>query len=306
MALNEILMNAKATIRRNSSSSEEIVPPDGESELVISFTVFDQENKPLPGAKVKFEVFAVRPADNAFRTEDGVVNQYRSEKTKEKIRKEIRSGKIRLLGTMDKNEATSDESGQVVAVYKASHIGGNQDEIGQERVVASLVYDKEVKVEMIVNLGCDYLVPIPTVDGGLRIINSAGIYIHKNVATLLKTVGEQIKNEKWKIPITISAGTFKWGGLYPPHSAHRYGTEIDFWTMASDGKKPYKYTDTEYDREKTQTLVDIFTKAGATQILFCDPKVKGVKPYAGHEDHLHLSFMPKLSFTEMESNPCKS
>lgn len=271
--------------------------PDGISAVEIPFKVTNtQTGDPIPNAKITFSVEFIRPNGADTRTEQGIVDQYREASTKEEIRRRIRSGEIKLIGTINTNEASTDAQGVAKVTYVASHIGGNQVEIGQEKVIATLESNGQV-VPCIINVGFDFLVPIPTIDKGVRIINSKGKHIHKDLAPLFEILGEEIKNSNWPVPMTISAGTLTWGGLYPPHKAHRWGAEFDVWTIATDGLQPYKFTEPQYDRAKTQILVDKLIKYGATKIFFNDPNINGVKYETGHDDHLHVSFA-KNNFKE--------
>ncbi|MDA2086272.1 hypothetical protein PDM90_02615 [Bacillus cereus] len=282
---------AMKVLSAKMSDEPPLLYPDGKQWVEVGFKVFNEDTgEPVPNAKVIFSVQPLRPNDPSTRTEQGVVEQYPKE-TREKIRTKIQNGEIKLIGILDKSETTSDPTGIAKVKYTSSHIGGNQPEIGQEKIVATIVDNGKIS-EFIVNLGYDFLVEIPTVDKLVRIVNAKGVYIHKELAPLFGILAKEIQELKWNVPMTISAGALKWGGLYPPHSAHRFGAEFDIWTMATDDLEPYKYTHPKYDREKTQILVNSLIKHGARKIYFQDPNVTGVTSYAGHDDHLHVSFAP--------------
>lgn len=82
------------------------------------------------------------------------------------------------------------------------------------------------------------------------------------------------------------------GGPFPPHSSHRNGREVDIRVMRSDGAEAgVAYTDPTYSRSLTQELVNLLWATGQVEvILFNDPAVEGVQPWAGHDDHLHVRF----------------
>ncbi|MFB5561430.1 hypothetical protein [Bacillus cereus] len=288
-------------LSENMSNESVRLNPDGLSAVEIGFPVVEEgTNKPVPNVKVTISVIPIRPDGAEWRTEQGVVNQYPVE-SQEIIRGRIRSGEIKLIGPLSATEVITDADGIAKVRYTASHIGGNQDEIGQEKIVASL--ENGSTSEFIVNLGYENLVEIPIVDKGLRIQNSRGKYIHTELAPFLKNIGEEIKRVGWPVPMTISAGTFKWGGLYPPHKAHRGGAEFDIWTMATDGNAAYSYKSPKYDRAKTQALVNVFKDAGATKILFNDPDVTGVSGSdKSHDNHLHVSFARNTLTGEIKVN----
>jgi peptidoglycan hydrolase-like protein with peptidoglycan-binding domain len=84
------------------------------------------------------------------------------------------------------------------------------------------------------------------------------------------------------------------GGPFPPHSSHQKGVDVDIRPVRNDRKEePVTYQSASYSRALTQQLVDIIRANGVLSIrtiLFNDPNVRGVSPYPGHDDHLHVSF----------------
>jgi|GEM_PF-1062881 len=89
--------------------------------------------------------------------------------------------------------------------------------------------------------------------------------------------------------------SLKDGGPFPPHSSHRNGTDIDVRPMNSQGLQVggVSWRSPIYDRAATQELVDTFYSTGLVrQIFFNDPRLEGVKPLAGHDDHLHIQVQP--------------
>ena len=81
------------------------------------------------------------------------------------------------------------------------------------------------------------------------------------------------------------------GIAFPPHKGHRNGLQVDIRAIRLDGEqKPVHYDEANYDRRRTQILVDIIrAQAEVTVVYFNDPKVSGVSHLKGHDDHLHVS-----------------
>ncbi|MGH9845907.1 MAG: penicillin-insensitive murein endopeptidase [Blastocatellia bacterium] len=78
------------------------------------------------------------------------------------------------------------------------------------------------------------------------------------------------------------------------HKSHQKGVDVDISLVRNDGReKPVVYQAPQYSRPLTQELVD---KIRANRILpvgliyFNDPAVRGVQPYRGHDNHLHVRF----------------
>jgi hypothetical protein len=259
--------------------------PNGAGTVTWPLQVTDQNGNPVPGVTVAFRVEAVQPTGAAWRTEDGVVARYGAG-SQATVRQRIRNGQIRLIGTMRQSQVVTNASGIAEGVYQVSHIGGNDGAIGQEKIIASI---SGSNVELVVDIGYDWLVSIPTVANGLRVQGATGAHTHRDLAPQLKRLGEAIQSVGWPHPATVTAGTLRWGGLYPPHLSHQWGAELDFRPMTTNGL-PGKYTDANYDRERTQILIRALRELGATTIYFNDPMVTGATPLAGHDDHLHASF----------------
>lgn len=110
------------------------------------------------------------------------------------------------------------------------------------------------------------------------------------------------------------------GGKFPPHVSHQVGLDVDIRLMRNDGKEEdftwcaqdkcnikitpgkgsctvepgYQYH-RSYSQPLTQELVNLIHGNGVLKvefILFNDPKVKGVKCYKNHDNHLHVRFYP--------------
>jgi hypothetical protein len=86
------------------------------------------------------------------------------------------------------------------------------------------------------------------------------------------------------------------GGPTPRHGAHQRGLEVDIRPPRSDGRElPATFRDPNYSRVLTQQLVELINRNPILRvrvILFNDPGIRGVTPYAGHNDHLHVGFLP--------------
>jgi Putative peptidoglycan binding domain/Penicillin-insensitive murein endopeptidase len=85
------------------------------------------------------------------------------------------------------------------------------------------------------------------------------------------------------------------GGPTPDHASHQDGVDVDLSLVASTNEEiGLTWTSPEYSRERTQELVDLLWNNSQTRvsiILFNDPQVKNVEPWAGHDNHLHVRFI---------------
>jgi hypothetical protein len=81
------------------------------------------------------------------------------------------------------------------------------------------------------------------------------------------------------------------GAVMSPHQTHRNGRNADIRPVRKDGKKlPVTIHDAQYSRELTRALVEILrSDANFKSVLFNDTQIQGVKPFADHDDHLHVS-----------------
>jgi hypothetical protein len=78
------------------------------------------------------------------------------------------------------------------------------------------------------------------------------------------------------------------------HKDHNDGLTIDVRPARTDGAPlPVTYQSGQYDRDATQRLVDAFHSTGqVSNIYFNDPRISGVQPLAGHDNHLHVKLKP--------------
>ena len=90
--------------------------------------------------------------------------------------------------------------------------------------------------------------------------------------------------------------SFAVGGPMPPHVSHQQGTDVDLAPIASTEEEiALTWDHPKYSRQRTQQLVDLIRNnpiLDVRTILFNDPDVIGVEPWAGHDNHLHVSFLP--------------
>lgn len=84
------------------------------------------------------------------------------------------------------------------------------------------------------------------------------------------------------------------GGSFPPHSTHREGLNVDIRPVRNDNsEEAVTYKDATYSRTLTQDLVNLIYAnpvLTVSSILFNDPGVQRVKPYTGHDNHVHVTF----------------
>jgi peptidoglycan hydrolase-like protein with peptidoglycan-binding domain len=86
------------------------------------------------------------------------------------------------------------------------------------------------------------------------------------------------------------------GGFMEPHTSHQKGVDVDIAPIANDTAEiPLTWSHPQYSRERSQQLVDLIHNnplLKVRSILFNDPNVRDVSPWAGHDNHLHVSFFP--------------
>jgi peptidoglycan hydrolase-like protein with peptidoglycan-binding domain len=94
--------------------------------------------------------------------------------------------------------------------------------------------------------------------------------------------------------IGIGNISFASGGPMPPHTSHQQGVDVDLAPVANNEEElPLTWDHPKYSRQRTQQLVNLIRNnpiLGVRTILFNDPNVQGVEPWAGHDNHLHVSF----------------
>lgn len=94
--------------------------------------------------------------------------------------------------------------------------------------------------------------------------------------------------------IVIGVGdiSFSQGGKMPPHGSHRRGVDVDIRPQRKDGSRiPISITDPAYSHDNTLKVVQALQRDSNLElILFNDNKIKGVRFYEGHHNHLHVRF----------------
>lgn len=103
---------------------------------------------------------------------------------------------------------------------------------------------------------------------------------------------------KWattgRAPVAFGNISLKNGGWFaPPHCAHRNGNDVDIRPQRRDrANAPVSYLESNYDRDATRQMVRQLIASTGASILFNDPiliQERLVRPYRGHDDHLHVS-----------------
>lgn len=123
--------------------------------------------------------------------------------------------------------------------------------------------------------------------------DAASTWGTSNTIASVKQVAQQWRDQGFTVRLGINDISEPHGGYFPPHDGHRNGTAVDFRLMRNDGQEAavQSYWDGSYSQQLTQHLVDMLWATGEVEfILFNDPNVSGVEPWAGHDDHLHVQF----------------
>lgn len=94
--------------------------------------------------------------------------------------------------------------------------------------------------------------------------------------------------------IGIGDISFRGGGKMSPHKSHQKGVDVDISIMRNDRvESGTQYQNSNYSRALTQELVSLIranTVLKVERIYFNDRQVQGVKPWPGHDNHLHVRF----------------
>ena len=117
----------------------------------------------------------------------------------------------------------------------------------------------------------------------------------KGTIDALTAVGRAFKAKHPSGPrIGMGDISFRGGGPMAPHKSHTRGVDVDIRLPRNDGVEAgTNFRDPTYSRSHTQDLVNMIRANGVLRveyIFFNDPSVTGVKPWAGHDDHLHVRF----------------
>jgi len=97
-------------------------------------------------------------------------------------------------------------------------------------------------------------------------------------------------------PIQIGDMSYVDGRPMPHHAGHRGGLDVDVrpgHIPGHIGGVGNYQNNPVYSVQQTQTIVDTFRADPRVQfILFNDRAVSGVRPWSGHDNHLHVRFSP--------------
>lgn len=109
------------------------------------------------------------------------------------------------------------------------------------------------------------------------------------IATL-EQVCAQFRDSHPGVEIGIGDISFAGGGQMPPHNSHRLGTDADLRPLRTDGRRlPVTFRDAAYSRELTRDLAAaLLAHRNVKGILFNDAAIAGVRPFNGHDNHLHV------------------
>jgi peptidoglycan hydrolase-like protein with peptidoglycan-binding domain len=129
--------------------------------------------------------------------------------------------------------------------------------------------------------------------GFYRCFDATSTWATSNTVATLELVAERWHDAGYGVRIGVNDISEPHGGYFWPHESHRSGQDVDLRLMRNDGVEAalQSWRDPAYSRALTQRLVDMLWATGEVDfILFNDPNVIGVKPWAGHDDHLHVHF----------------
>lgn len=108
---------------------------------------------------------------------------------------------------------------------------------------------------------------------------------------MLQEVAQSFHQARPDLSVGIGDISLRDGAVMKPHRSHRNGRNIDIRPLRKDGlKRGVSFKESaNYDREATRVLVQILlAHPNIKRILFNDPRIEGVKPFAGHDNHLHI------------------
>jgi hypothetical protein len=99
-------------------------------------------------------------------------------------------------------------------------------------------------------------------------------------------------------PFSIGQISKSGGGTMPPHKSHKLGVDIDVRPMRKDGANaPVEITQSQYDRELTTELIDLWwRKAPVQNVFFNDQTVisAALSQFVnGHGNHFHVRLRAK-------------
>jgi peptidoglycan hydrolase-like protein with peptidoglycan-binding domain len=124
---------------------------------------------------------------------------------------------------------------------------------------------------------------------------SAQQYGHPATIRAIQAIGAAWQRAQPRGPrIGIGDLSIRGGGPMRGHASHQRGLDVDIRPLRADGRDAATtFKSPEYSRALTQQLVNMIRSNGVLRvraILFNDPKVRGVKYWPGHDNHLHVRF----------------
>lgn len=141
--------------------------------------------------------------------------------------------------------------------------------------------------------------PLPRATPGLTsYVATARQYGLPETIRALQAVGAAWQRAHPRGPrIGIGDISARGGGPLRPHKSHQRGVDVDIRPVRGDGREgPTRFQDAAtYSRALTQELVNLLRANGVLRVqyvFFNDPRVTGVRPQAGHDNHLHVRFFP--------------
>lgn len=266
--------------------------PDGVAHAVWRFLIVDGSDQRLPGKTVTLQVRAMRPLA-PWREKDDLVakfTEFGGASAGAKAKAKIEGGTLRQLSTCPAS-VVSGPDGVVEVPITASHIGSDfaQQRKGAEQVVATC---ESATLTQDLAIGYTNLGRINAVQGLAVASSATGRYTNPQLVRLLEDLASRVVAAEWPYPVTISAASLRFGGLYPPHFTHVEADTLDMRPMSTDGKPTWAKQDGthagNYDLERTKILIAALTSTGAT-VRF-NGKGAGGQPLAGHDNHLHASW----------------
>lgn len=116
-------------------------------------------------------------------------------------------------------------------------------------------------------------------------------YATRNTVDTVERIAERY-NTRTGRNIEVGEISRRNGGANPGHSSHRRGTDVDLRPQSRSGG-PTTWRSPGYDRDATREMIrDIRRENPNARILFNDPVLirEGlVRPWARHDNHLHVS-----------------
>ncbi len=190
--------------------------------------------------------------------------------------------------SLEQNKANALAFAKVVSAASGIVAGGGGDNVAAVNV-ATTTGANAAENNCIIHK-CYLFKPKP--EGGFVTSGAAnnGLYAQQNTLDTLDKIGQAWKEFGIDKPLVVTEIS-KEVGPTPGHKSHQEGQDVDIRPLRVTGSGPVTYKDSNYDPIATQKAVDAILKISPDAIIyFNDPKIKGVKTWPGHDDHLHISF----------------